>query len=149
MIDANFWSKVKVTGKDDCWEWMTGKFSTGYGAFKIKGQNRGAHRIAFELVNGPIPSGMMICHHCDNRSCCNPNHLFLGTHGENQKDSFKKGRRSFKGELNHGAKLTQEQVNQIRNLLQEGERGTVIALKYNVKPWTIYAIKHGWRWGAF
>ncbi len=75
-----------------CWLWQGGRTGKGYGAIGVEGKTKGVHRVAWELVNGPIPDGMLICHHCDIRNCINPEHLFLGTHTDNMQDALKKGR---------------------------------------------------------
>lgn len=92
-IDARFWSKVDKTG--DCWVWTAGTRGRGshrYGAIRINGKNRSAHRVSWELTNGPIPGGLVVCHHCDNPPCVRPDHLFLGTVQDNALDRDRKGR---------------------------------------------------------
>jgi len=84
-----FWDKVFKT--DTCWIW-TGAKRSGYGAIKINGRCVGTHRYSYMLHKGCIPEGKLICHSCDNPSCVNPEHLFLGTYSENMIDCFKKGR---------------------------------------------------------
>jgi hypothetical protein len=91
-----FWSKVAKT-RDGCWEWAGGMFNSGYGQFCIRHHPYLAHRVAYELTYGPIPSGSgyhgtCVCHRCDNKSCVNPSHLFLGTHQDNIRDRVAKGR---------------------------------------------------------
>ncbi|MDO9580401.1 MAG: HNH endonuclease signature motif containing protein [Bacteroidales bacterium] len=90
-IAARFWPKVKQT--DGCWLWLGAKDSDGYGSIKI-GNHRGthAHRIAYALKVGHIPTGLSVLHSCDNPSCVRPDHLFLGTQLDNVNDMAKKGR---------------------------------------------------------
>jgi hypothetical protein len=89
----------------------------GYGQIGLSFPRRlaYAHRIAWELTNGPIPAGEFICHHCDNPPCCNPSHLFPGTQADNMRDAKCKGRIA-RGERNYNAVLTDGQVRSIRAL---------------------------------
>ena len=92
-----FWSKVCIGAPDDCWEWITCKDKYGYGriAYTVSYKNKKVlttHRVSWMLANGDIPEGMCICHTCDNPSCVNPNHLWLGTQKENVNDMVAKGR---------------------------------------------------------
>lgn len=91
-----FWQKVAKRSKIECWLWTAGKFVTGYGAYRWHGQAAYTHRLAWEFANGPIPPGLMICHKCDVRACCNPSHMFLGTARDNNDDMAHKGRRRGK-----------------------------------------------------
>ena len=92
---SRFWSKVDIT--DDCWEWTACKTSFGYGQLGIDGIMTNAHRISWEISNGPIPDGMVICHKCDNPGCVNPDHLFAGTHKDNIADCISRGMRGCTG----------------------------------------------------
>lgn len=87
-----FWENVDIRGEDECWEWRLARTSLGYGDLQWGEHTVYAHRVAWELTNGPIPDRMCICHHCDNPPCCNPAHLFLGTQRDNVQDSITKGR---------------------------------------------------------
>lgn len=88
----SFWANVdKSRGPDACWPWTKGKARHGYGKATYQGRTVTAHRLAWELVNGPIPEGKYICHSCDNPPCCNPAHLWLGTAMDNQADAKAKG----------------------------------------------------------
>jgi hypothetical protein len=92
-----FWSKVHPEALSGCWLWHGAIGAGGYGNFSL-GRLGGsqkfarAHRHAWELVNGPVPGGLLVCHRCDNRGCVNPDHMFLGTHGDNNRDMRTKGR---------------------------------------------------------
>lgn len=95
-IEERFWSYVEKT--DNCWIWNGAKIPSGYGFFRAFGQQQGAHRIAWQLVCGPIPKGLFVLHHCDKPSCVRvskdpaESHLFLGTQADNLMDRNNKGR---------------------------------------------------------
>lgn len=92
-----FWSRVDTSGGEDaCWEWMGRLHKGGYGRFAVDKRHKGgyAHRQAYELSVGPIPEGLFVCHHCDNRKCVNPKHLYAGTHEDNVRDMLERGRQA-------------------------------------------------------
>lgn len=103
VLEERFWSKVDRRCQGECWNWLAGRNSGGYGVFIVRGKNQKAHRVAWELTNGPLPPkngrwhGICACHRCDNRLCCNPNHLFLGTQQDNMLDCVGKGRHAGAG----------------------------------------------------
>lgn len=105
---SRFWEKVEVLGEDDCWEWKASKVRGGYGQFWIHGEQVKSHRVAWIITNGQIPLGMLACHKCDNPGCCNPNHLFMGSHKDNAVDKVKKGRAAT-GDKN-GARIKPEKL---------------------------------------
>ena len=119
-LEERFWEKVDKAG--DCWLWTGSIDSKGYGHIKVDGKVQLAHRVAWELENGPIPAGegshgTCACHTCDNRACVNPAHLFLGSHKDNLRDMEEKGRAADKrGEKNGRAKLTNHQIPYIKEL---------------------------------
>ena len=121
-IDDLFWSKVDFT--ENCWEWAAGFNLQGYGVFHIKRKQYLAHRVAWTLVCGPIPEGMLVCHYCDNTSCVKSSHLFLGTAKDNTRDMISKGRSNWseacKGEESGRAKLTKKEVREIREKYASG-----------------------------
>jgi hypothetical protein len=162
----NFWSKVMITGKADCWEWIPNPGPIGYGYYTWHGKHIGAHRVAWMITNGEIPKGMCVCHKCDNRRCCNPNHFFLGTKGDNIRDAFAKGlmgkeraaetRRKMghnQGEKCGSSKLKEKEVREIR-LLGKKEKWfrlfpePYIADRYGVTRGCVNSILRGktWRW---
>ena len=105
-----FWSKVKVGESDECWEWIAGT-RVGYGEFFLNGTGFYSHRIAFLISNIGFDQSLHVLHKCDNRPCCNPNHLFQGTPRDNARD------RSIKG---IGAKLKKSDVEKIVEMRKEG-----------------------------
>lgn len=112
----DFWAGVDMSGGEDaCWNWQRWITRSGYGEARMFGQNCPAHRVAYELVKGPIRHGLFVLHSCDNRACCNPAHLSLGTHRDNMDDMLRKGRNAF-GERQGGSKLTVDDVRHIREI---------------------------------
>lgn len=115
---TNFWSHVdKTSNPNGCWEWTASKIQNGlpYGKFHIHRKYVSAHRFSWMIHKGSIPSGMLVCHKCDNPSCVNPNHLFLGTNKDNAVDRSVKGRGAINSR-NGNSKLTDDKVLNIRNL---------------------------------
>lgn len=146
-----FWVRVNKQGPDDCWEWQGAYDKTGYARVGWNNRYYLVHRISAWL-SGLIPSPdkpksaqdpTHVLHTCDNRKCCNPNHFFLGTYSDNQRDAYKKGRRRLPvGELNGSAKLTREQVNAIRKRYKQGEKQVELRKIYNMSLSAISKIIH-------
>jgi hypothetical protein len=90
---GSFWEKSKPNEETKCWDWKAARDTAGYGIHSIRNGdhtvNWRAHRLSYRLVNGPIPEGKVVYHKCDNPSCVNPNHLFLGTQEESFNDTKK------------------------------------------------------------
>lgn len=171
-----FWSMVdRADDPNVCWVWTRSGFISGYGQFKVKERNLRAHRVAWEVTHGTIPDGLSVLHRCDNRRCCNPAHLWLGTHRQNMADMQRKGRaasgdkngsrlhpdrllrgdahpaRSIagwsQGERNGEARLTALQVQDIRAQYAAGGASfQEIGNAYRVSKQTIYRIVHRKNW---
>jgi HNH endonuclease len=146
-IEKRFWSKVNKKEPDDCWEWISYKFSNGYGAIKVDGQNVGAHRISYKLNVGD-PKDLHVCHKCDNPSCVNPKHLFLGTNLENTQDRNRKNRQAKPmGILHPNVKLSEQDIIDIREKINQGRTQRSIAKDYGISQQQVCAIntKKAWK----
>lgn len=123
----NFWSRVARGLPSACWDWLGAKTSSGYGNLTWHGMPAQAHRVAYWLAHGQIglQTGFrhegraksyrrFVLHSCDNRACCNPEHLFLGSMSTNLKDAYAKGRKVQPRSAHSNAKLSGDQVREIR-----------------------------------
>jgi hypothetical protein len=141
-LEERFWKKVKIV-EGGCWEWGGAVDTPGYGAFKIKDKKVNSHRVAYTLTFGDIPYGKLVCHICDNRLCCNPSHLFLGSPKENVEDMYRKGRES-KNRVHRNFKLTELNLREIYRLYFTDLVPMVkIASKFSVDRKTIYRVVYG------
>ncbi|NVJ27312.1 HNH endonuclease [Myxococcus sp. AM011] len=156
-LDERFWSKVAKAHENDCWLWQAAISHTGYGVIGLGRQADGigySHRLAWALSNGPIPEGLYVLHRCDNRRCCNPSHLFLGTHAENMRDAARKGRlasqsqpeRMVRGERHPNAKLNDTIVQTIRALRAGGRSYRQIARHLGIPKSNVAAVALGRTW---
>lgn len=143
-LSDRLWSHVDKSG--ECWNWLGPTYNKGAGRVFHDGKVYAAYRLAWELTNGPIPDGMFVCHKCDNRACCNPSHLFLGTPADNAADMVRKGRNS-RGISHPRAKLSEADILSIREDHSSGKLGTTaLARKYGVCRTHIQCILRGELW---
>lgn len=144
-----FWNLVNIVDTDNCWEFTGYKWKTGYGCFWLNGKSVCAHRAAYLLTTGVIPDGLNVCHTCDNPTCCNPRHLFLGTQKDNMHDRNRKNRANNAVGERNAKKLTWQQVCEIRGLYSSGNHlQKEIAAKFNIAPSMVSYITRksgGWR----
>lgn len=132
---ARFWAKVDTSG--DCWNWTGALTTAGYGSVKRAQRVLYTHVVSYEEAFGAVPSGKVVCHECDNRRCVNPDHLFIGTQGDNLRDAARKDRMQF-GEARPLARLTEADVVAIRaRYSRGGVPQRVLAAEYGVCQMTI------------
>ena len=147
-----FWDQVQRGAPGECWLWTGKKIRGGYGDHVASVDGRWkhtiAHRFAWAEANGPIPVGLLVLHRCDVPACVNPAHLFLGTQQDNMNDQAAKGRRPpAEGERNKHARLTEEQVREIRRLVnEEGAKRTDVGARFGVDRSWVSLIASGRAW---
>lgn len=157
-LDVRFWAKVVKT--DECWLWVghrsQNRGRSAYGRIVVNGKEVCAHRIAWEMVNGAIPEGLLVLHKCDNPACVNPDHLFLGTQKDNMQDASRKRRcpmhmhpeSHVRGEANPQSKLNAEVVAQIRAEYVKGVNSPQLAARFGVSRDHVTEIAKGKWWAA-
>jgi len=145
-LEDRLWKHVRRGKADECWPWTSGVGGHGYGIIGLGGRGGGkeaAHRVVWRLTHGPLPKkdghhGAVIRHKCNNRRCCNPAHLELGTQGDNVADMWKPGKRA-KG----NARLTPKQIAAIKS---DPRSSRQIAPLYGVSDAHIRSIRNGRVW---
>ena len=142
-----FWGKIKVDPKTDCWNWIGTKDPDGYGKMYYLGNHWRSHRVSYSIYKGKINRGLCVLHRCDNPSCINPNHLFVGTPGDNNHDrAMKKRSRNQNGILNNRVKLSVDNVIYIKN--HREKKQLELAKLFNVSQTCISKIQTGARWNG-
>jgi len=147
--ERRFALSYRIDRDSGCWVWIgwrvAGRQGPSYGSMRFHGCETRAHRVSWMLNRGPIPAGLWVLHRCDNPPCVNPDHLFLGTNSDNQRDSVAKGRAAFLGRRPPNAKLTEEQVKLIRRS-SESERE--MAALCGVSSAVVHSVRAGatWQW---
>jgi hypothetical protein len=138
--------KLAHTKGPGCWQWTGTTASNGYGIIRVKGKQQGAHRVSMMLYRSfDLESPLFVCHHCDNPGCVNPDHLFIGTALDNQRDRIRKGR-SSSGERNGKAILTTDQVLLFRKLHQAGQSCADLSKRFGVHRQTMSKVLRRTRW---
>jgi hypothetical protein len=145
---AAFWKRVDRRGDEDCWNWigwiqkLPKGSGGGYGKFSLsKYKTCLPHRFSYELANGPIPKGMLVCHRCDNRACCNPKHLFLGSHKDNSQDAVRKGHMPS-ADKSPSATLTDNEFKEIERRYKPRIGVGGLAREFGINPRYVWAIGH-------
>ena len=150
MISQQYIKDRVVIDECGCWIWQKSmggrdwRLGRGYGKLGVNGKILSAHRASWEVFYGPIPGGLHVCHRCDNTTCCNPEHLFLGSNDDNRKDSVIKKRHAH-GTSHGQAKLSEQSVGEIRSLAGM-KTGRALAMQFNVSPQQISKILKHQRW---
>ena len=145
-LAQRFWSKVNIADLFDCWEWKASKNKLKYGTFGFDNKIILAHRFVWILIYGNIPKNFCILHKCDNPSCCNPSHLFLGTNKDNVIDKVNKDRQHHpKGTKNGQSRLTENQVIEIIKLSKTRTSKEIINMM-NVSKSSVYSIVENRSW---
>ena len=153
--EARFRRYAVERAPDECWEWAGARSTRGYGELSMPGRRPAkAHQMAWEAVNGPVPDGLWVLHHCDNPPCINPAHLYVGTHADNMRDMRERGRHWYRvnpdnvirGERCGAAKLTADQVAAIRVLGTQGVTHRAIGVRFGVSRTAIGYILNGRTW---
>lgn len=147
ILTDRFWSKVTISGPDECWTWNAGKTPFGYGVFHpVKHRTVGAHRLSLEAkLRRPIHPGFFACHSCDNPACVNPRHLYEGSHLANVHDAMSRGRHK-RGSMDPSAKLDEAKAVAIRIRAANGEPNRNLAIEFGVAESLVSGVVRGTRW---
>ncbi len=136
----DFWNKVNISLKNECWEWTGHLYHNGYGQKRYKLGKKTytfkVNRLSYYFEHGKIPQGLLICHHCDNKKCCNPSHLYAGTVKQNTRDYIERGTN----------KINMKIANEIRESAKLGLSIKDISKKYNINTCSISQILRNISW---
>ena len=135
-----FWDKVEVLSSDECWEWQASIRNSGYGRMWLDGHNPSAHRISWTIHHGPIPPNLNVLHKCNNKLCVNPDHLYLGTQGDNNMDMY---RRSNLPKAGRVSMFSKDDLDDIKKLRSSGMTHQKIADIYRCSRTHILHIVNG------
>jgi len=138
-VEQKFWHYVKTGAEKECWEWLGYKDKDGYGKMRTGNTNQAAHRISWQIHNGEIPTGQMVLHKCNNPSCINPSHLYLGDHLQNMQDRLNSGHYP-KNEDHPNVKFPDDIVEQIR---KSNKTYKELSQQFNISASQISNIKRG------
>lgn len=139
-----FWRRIEVSSSG-CWVWSGQRDRKGYGRFFFNRSRWRLHRLTWTWVNGPIPRELQVCHKCDTPSCCNPDHLFLGTALTNNQDKVQKGRSCY-GDKNHFAKINRSDALSLLDKFNQGRSRRSLAEEYGISYSHAVQIINGRRW---
>lgn len=141
--------QTAICGGDDCWHWLGSTYTNGYGRFNIRGKSFAAHRLSWFIETGIDPGDLCVCHSCDNRICCRPSHLFLGTYRDNNHDMIAKGRARWRKGPDHvQARFNKAEVQAIRLRHTRGESCATLAEVFGVHKSAIGHIVKGTRYAS-
>lgn len=144
-LEQRFWEKVDRGNVGECWEWQAARGTKGYGQFWNGEYMDHAHRISYAL-DVREPGDLHVLHTCDNPPCVNPNHLYLGTNSDNQKDAFERGQKTHIGEQNPSAKLTKDDVIDIKEMLDGSASYSDVMDEYDIGKTAVGQIARGETW---
>lgn len=148
-LEPRFWSKIDFGDPDDCWLWTAARDGDGYGMIWDRDHHERSHRVMMILLHGPLGDADLVLHHCDNPRCVNPLHLYIGDHADNTRDRMVRSGwqpPDNTGSKNGQAKLTEDEVRQIKRRLATDGSQRSIAEDYGVDPSTISNINRCAYW---
>lgn len=148
-LEDQLLARVEPEPNSGCWIWIGARHHFGHGSIRREQRSRRAHRVSWEIYRGEIAVGLCVLHKCDNPPCVNPDHLYLGTHLDNARDRESRRRRSMpRGEKHPRAKLTRDDVLDIRRRVAAGEIQRVIGQDYGLTQARVseVALRHSWAW---